>query len=33
MLSTLLEIQLVKAKTVGTSAQALLAIQTERFDL
>lgn len=33
MLSTLLEIQLVEAKTVGTSAQALLAIQTEHFDL
>ena len=33
MLSTLLQIQLVEAKTVGTSAQALLAMQAERFDL
>jgi DNA-binding response OmpR family regulator len=33
MLSTLLQIQLVEAKTVGTGAQALLAMQAERFDL
>ena len=33
MLTTLLQIQLLEAKTVGTSAQALLAMQAERFDL
>jgi DNA-binding response OmpR family regulator len=33
MLSTLLQTQLVDAKTVGCSAEALSAIQTERFDL
>jgi DNA-binding response OmpR family regulator len=33
MLSTLLQVQLVDAKTVGCSAEALLAMQAERFDL
>lgn len=33
MLRTLLQKQFVEARTVGGSAEALLAIQTERFDL
>ena len=33
MLRTLLELALVEAKTVGTSAQALAAIEREHFDL
>ncbi len=33
MLITLLRLALIEAKTVGTAAQALLSIQTERFDL
>ncbi len=33
MLSTLLGLALVEAKTVGTSAQALAAIEREHFDL
>jgi len=33
MFSTLLRMQLLDVKTVGCSAEALLRIQTERFDL
>ena len=33
MLTTLLKLALIDAKTVGTGAQALSSIQTERFDL
>jgi DNA-binding response OmpR family regulator len=33
MLSTLLRLALIEAKTVGTAAQALSSIQTEHFDL
>lgn len=33
MLTTLLELALIEAKAVGTAAQALSSIQTERFDL
>jgi len=33
MLSTLLRLALIEAKTVGTAAQALSSIQAERFDL
>ncbi len=33
MLTTLLRLALIEAKTVGTAAQALSSIQTERFDL
>jgi DNA-binding response OmpR family regulator len=33
MLTTLLQTQSVDAKTVGTSAQALIAMQAQRFDL
>jgi len=33
MLSTLLELALVEAKTVGTGAQALSSIEKEHFDL
>jgi len=33
MFSTLLQIELLDVKTVGCSAEALLKIQTERFDL
>jgi DNA-binding response OmpR family regulator len=33
MLTTLLKLALIEAKAVGTAAQALLSIQTERFDL
>src|SRR6266849_3594988 len=33
MLSTLLRLALVEAKTVGTAAQALSLVQAERFDL
>jgi DNA-binding response OmpR family regulator len=33
MLSTLLKFALIEAKTVGTAAQALSSMKTERFDL
>jgi DNA-binding response OmpR family regulator len=33
MLTTLLKLALFEAKAVGTAAQALSSIQTERFDL
>jgi CheY-like chemotaxis protein len=33
MLTTLLKLALIEAKAVGTAAQALSSIQTERFDL
>jgi DNA-binding response OmpR family regulator len=33
MLTTLLNLALIEAKAVGTAAQALSSIQTERFDL
>ena len=33
MLSTLLKLALIEAKTVGTAVQALSSIQAERFDL
>jgi DNA-binding response OmpR family regulator len=33
MLSTLLRLALIEAKTVGTAAQALSLVQAERFDL
>jgi DNA-binding response OmpR family regulator len=33
MLTTLLDLALIEAKAVGTAAQALSSIQTERFDL
>ena len=33
MLTTLLNLALIEATAVGTAAQALLSIQTERFDL
>ena len=33
MLTTLLRLALIEAKAVGTAAQALSSIQTERFDL
>ena len=33
MLTTLLKLALIEAKTVGTGAQALSSIQAERFDL